>query len=183
MAKSRGSLKSALSRQQVRLTKKAKDKAQEAALIHEKTKSRGKGKNDKGKEKANPTDVTTRILKSSTIPFRTTDTILLVGEGNFSFAAALFKHPALEHLPSSNITATAYDTEEDCINKYPDAKENIDFLKERGAQVLFGVDATALEKCKSLKGKRFDRVVWNFPHAGKFPSFRYLVSLFSSSTE
>jgi 25S rRNA (uracil2634-N3)-methyltransferase len=157
MAKSKGSLKAALSQQQARLKKKAK--AQEAAQVHEKTTKSAKAK---GKEKATSSSTTTR----STVPFKTTDTILLIGEGNFSFASALFKHPALEHLPAANVTATAYDTEEECIGKYPDAKEHIEGLKKAGAELLFGVDATALEKCKSLRGRRFDRIVWNFPHAG-----------------
>jgi 25S rRNA (uracil2634-N3)-methyltransferase len=40
-------------------------------------------------------------------------------------------------------------------------------LREKGARVLFGVDATRLEKTSALKGKVFDRIVWNFPHVGK----------------
>ena len=36
-----------------------------------------------------------------------------------------------------------------------------------GAAVLFGVDATRLDRCAALRGRLFDRVVWNFPHAGE----------------
>ncbi|KAI5998049.1 hypothetical protein EDD15DRAFT_2386795 [Pisolithus albus] len=104
-----------------------------------------------------------------TIPFTPTDTILLIGEGNFSFARALLVDaPAgLEHLPPAAVTATSYDSEEDCYAKYPDAKEIIETVRRRGAQVLFNVDATRLHKYPAFKGRRWDRIVWNFPHAGK----------------
>lgn len=107
--------------------------------------------------------------RRSTIPFKASDRILLIGEGNFSFALALLQHPPapLDHLLPANITATALDTEKECNAKYPDAEENVRVLREKGAQVLFGVDATKLEKTSALKGKVFDRIVWNFPHAGE----------------
>lgn len=108
--------------------------------------------------------------RRSTIPFRASDRILLIGEGNFSFAVALLQHPPapLEHLPPANITATALDTEEECHTKYPDAEQNIRVLREKGARVLFGVDATKLERTSALKRKVFDRIVWHFPHAGEY---------------
>ena len=97
-----------------------------------------------------------------------TNRILLIGEGNFSFARALILHSSLRHLPAVNLTATAYDSEEECFEKYPEAREIVQGLKERGVEVLFNVDATALEKCKALKGRRWNRVAWNFPHAGEW---------------
>ncbi|KAI6031350.1 hypothetical protein BKA83DRAFT_26608, partial [Pisolithus microcarpus] len=98
-----------------------------------------------------------------------TDTILLIGEGNFSFARALLVDaPAgLEHLPPAAVTATSYDSEEDCYAKYPDAKGIVETVRCRGAQVLFNVDATRLHKHPAFKERRWDRIVWNFPHAGK----------------
>ena len=108
----------------------------------------------------------------STIPFSTTDNILLIGEGNFSFARALvYSSPEiLQFLPPSNVTATAYDTEEQCCSKYPDAAEIIAALREKGVELVFSVDATKLDKCAPLRGRKFDRVVWNFPHAGRWIS-------------
>lgn len=35
-----------------------------------------------------------------------------------------------------------------------------------GATVLFDVDAGALETVKALKGKTFNRIVFNYPHVG-----------------
>jgi 25S rRNA (uracil2634-N3)-methyltransferase len=145
------SLKKSLSSAQARLKKK---KRVEDAATHQHAKGPAKGQNP----------------RRTTIPFKASDRILLIGEGNFSFAVALLQHsPApLDHLPPANITATALDTEEECRVKYPDAEHNVRVLREMGARVLFGVDATRLEKTSALKGKVFNRIVWNFPHAGEY---------------
>ncbi|KAG1757026.1 hypothetical protein EDB19DRAFT_1890883 [Suillus lakei] len=159
---SKTSLKATLQSQQTRL--KNKEKAAHAAEAAElKTKHKGKGK----APALRPTN-----------PFTPTDKILLIGEGNFSFAHALVidRPLSLEHLPPSNITATSYDSEEECYDKYPDARSMVDVLRERGAEVLFGVDGTRLEKCNVLKGRRFDRTVFNFPHAGITDQDRNILS-------
>jgi 25S rRNA (uracil2634-N3)-methyltransferase len=149
--KKKASLKAALSSTQARLKKRKQ--ANDSA-----THQRAKGVTTKG-----------QTLRRSTIPFKAVDKILLVGEGNFSFAVALLQHPPtpLDHLPPANVVATAFDTEEECYTKYPDAEQNVRALREKGVQVLFGVDAARLEKTSALKGKVFDRIVWNFPHAGE----------------
>jgi len=148
------SLRSSLQSQQSRL--KIKQKAEHAAQVAEqKSKKNGKGK---------------APLPPSTIPFKPTDRILLIGEGNFSFARALTLNipSSLEDLPSGNVTATAYDAEDDCYVKYPDAQIIVQGLREKGVEVLFNVDATKLEKVSALKGRQWDRIVWNFPHAGEY---------------
>ena len=152
--KKKSSLQMALLNQQSRLKQKAQ--------IAQSAKS-----NEKSKVAKRQT-----VKKSATIPFAPTDKILLIGEGNFSFAYALAVNPPsqLQHLPPQNITATAYDSEEECLAKYPDARKKIDALRAKGVSVLFGVDATKLEKVSRLKGKRWDKVVWNFPHAGRSAS-------------
>jgi 25S rRNA (uracil2634-N3)-methyltransferase len=167
MAKSKKvSLKAALSSAQTRLKKKKQ--AEDAATLAFKHRAKGVGGKPTAKT-ANP--------RRSTIPFSGSDSILLIGEGNFSFAVALLQHPPtpLEHLPSANVVATAYDTEEECYSKYPDAEQNVRVLREKGAQVLFSVDATKLERTPALKGRAFDRIVWNFPHAGAPTSLNYVV--------
>ena len=150
--KKKSSLQTALLNQQSRLKQKAQ--IAQAAKTNEKVKAT---KKQTGK-------------RAATIPFVPTDKILLIGEGNFSFAHALAVNPPsqLQHLPPQNITATAYDTEEGCLAKYADAQEKIDALRSKGVNILFGVDATKLEKVSQLKGKRWDKVVWNFPHAGAY---------------
>ncbi|KAJ7651562.1 hypothetical protein DFH06DRAFT_996076 [Mycena polygramma] len=167
MGKSKKPLKAALQSQQSRLKvkQKASQAAQTAELMAKKPGgTRGRphaATKGKGKEVAPP--------RRPTIPFRATDKILLIGEGNFSFAQALIRDaPAeLEHLPAKNITATAYDTEEECYEKYPEAVEIVTALRAAGVEILFSIDATQLSKVAAFKGKKWDRIVWNFPHAGK----------------
>ncbi|KAH9809343.1 hypothetical protein DFH28DRAFT_1133555 [Melampsora americana] len=91
------------------------------------------------------------------------DQVLLIGEGNFSFAASLIlyhSHPG--HL----LTATTLDSEETVLQKYPDAAEFIQTLKKHGVNVLFKLDACNLHKDKRVRNCKFDRVVFNFPHVG-----------------
>lgn len=149
--KKKSSLQTALLNQQSRLKQKAQ--IAQAAKSKERVKS---AKKQTGK-------------KAVTIPFAPTDKILLIGEGNFSFAYALAVTPPvqLQHLPPQNITATTYDTEQECLAKYADAQEKIDALRAEGAGVIFEVDATKLEKVPQLKRKRWDKIVWNFPHVGQ----------------
>jgi 25S rRNA (uracil2634-N3)-methyltransferase len=166
-------LKAALQSQQSRL--KAKQKLSHAAQVTEQKaqkngqKSRGGAGPSPGSVKGKGKAIAPPPPRRITVPFRATDKILLIGEGNFSFARALVLNPPseLESLPPANITATAYDTEDACYDKYPDAQEIVKNLKERGVEVLFGVDGTRLERIPKLKGRRWDRVVWNFPHAGQ----------------
>ncbi|KAF9114777.1 hypothetical protein BGX27_009898 [Mortierella sp. AM989] len=96
-------------------------------------------------------------------PYYDHDTILLVGEANFSFAKCL----ALEILNRGDtITATTLDSFTTMSEKYGDAQQNVKELEDAGVTVLFDVDATKLNKIKSFKGKRFSKIVFNFPHAG-----------------
>ncbi|KAJ1680386.1 hypothetical protein EV182_000107 [Spiromyces aspiralis] len=95
-------------------------------------------------------------------PYSATNRILLVGEGNFSFAHSL----AATFKDASNMIATAYDTESVVYQKYPDARHHINEFRKLGGQAMFDVDATKLEKRRLLKGKQFDRIVFNFPHVG-----------------
>lgn len=174
MAKSgKRNLKATLVSQQARLKKN--EQAKNAAQVRDLKKgSKGPGTvkaldKGKGKEKEGRVEVPKRAV----IPIDSTHKILLLGEGNFSFALALLKldphhYPVLwTHIPAYNVTATAYDTEEECYGKYPEAPKIVDELKTRGVRVLFSVDAGNLERCKALRGQTWDRVVWNFPHAGE----------------
>lgn len=87
---------------------------------------------------------------------------------NFSFALSLAKnHP----VTASRLTATAYDSQATTYEKYPDAESNVSALVDLGATVLFDVDAGRLELTKEVKtqglaGGGWDKVIWNFPHAG-----------------
>lgn len=50
--------------------------------------------------------------------------------------------------------------------KYNKARSNLGDLKKMGATLLHGVDATKMKHHTDLKMRRFDRVIFNFPHAG-----------------
>jgi len=65
-----------------------------------------------------------------------------VGEGNFSFARALVRLFAAE---GENLVATAFDSEELAVGKYPDTAAAVEEVRECGGRVLFGVDARDLE--------------------------------------
>eukprot|EP01050_Picozoa_sp_SAG11_P013958 SAG11_NODE_1671_length_4486_cov_1.735127_5_plen_264_part_00 len=98
--------------------------------------------------------------------------VLLVGEGNFSFALAKASQlPA----PASQLLATSYDYGAEVLEKYPDAAENISRLGDLGVQVRHGVDATQLS-LQTLAGsavRPFDVILFNFPcthvHYAEFP--------------
>ncbi|KAF9976295.1 hypothetical protein BGZ65_007896 [Modicella reniformis] len=116
-------------------------KAKREAALLEGPKKQQQGQNGTAASKAQ------KRVKSNLPPppYNEHDTILLVGEANFSFAKCL----TLEILNRGDtITATTLDS------------------FDAGVTVLYGVDATKLSKIKSFKGKRFTKIVFNFPHAG-----------------
>ncbi|XP_049469476.1 ferredoxin-fold anticodon-binding domain-containing protein 1 [Panthera uncia] len=88
--------------------------------------------------------------------------LLLVGEGNFSFAAALSE--TLED--STSVTATCLQRPADLAGD-PVAQENLQRLRERGTEVRFGVDCTQLADAFELHHREFDRIYFNFPHCGR----------------
>ncbi|XP_007556648.1 alpha-1,2-mannosyltransferase ALG9 isoform X2 [Poecilia formosa] len=89
--------------------------------------------------------------------------VLLVGEGNFSFSSSVCK---LDSESGSNITATCLQHQEEAL-RHDGAAANIQTIKDSGGSVLFEVDCTKLGECAFLKGRVFDRVVFNFPHCGR----------------
>ncbi|KAF8604894.1 hypothetical protein BDV93DRAFT_491630 [Ceratobasidium sp. AG-I] len=159
------SLKDSLSTHQKRQTHNALSAAKQAA-ISAKGKQAAKAERVGGSAKKVKRRKGVAGENKYTIPFSVEDRILLIGEGNFSFAHSLLEHPSIPHLPPSNITATAYDTEPECLAKYPDAASHISALRSAGAVVLFGIDARQLDKTVGKSGKKWDKVVWNFPHVG-----------------
>ncbi|GLU23995.1 hypothetical protein SLE2022_399680 [Rubroshorea leprosula] len=76
--------------------------------------------------------------------------ILLVGEGDFSFSLSL---------------ATRF---EELVRKYSKAEENLSVLENLGCEILHGINVHTMSKRACFKRKLFDRIVFNFPHAGFF---------------
>ncbi|KAL8667606.1 MAG: hypothetical protein Q9202_000461 [Teloschistes flavicans] len=109
------------------------------------------------------------------IPFTPNDRILLVGEGDFSFAHSLYTHHNCNML-----IATCYDTASQLADKYPQSIAYIQDLESAvrvdevvDIRILYGVDATRLGKRglhggggKEVRKGGFDKVVFNFPHVG-----------------
>ncbi|KAI1824449.1 hypothetical protein F4861DRAFT_539057 [Xylaria intraflava] len=116
-----------------------------------------------------------------TIPFAPEDKILLVGDGDLSFAASL-----VEHHYCADVTATVLEkSREDLLEKYPHAADNITKVEaEEGCRVLFGIDATKMAPFTNKPGRNgasgsesakdsaasphgvMDRIFFNFPHVG-----------------
>uniref|UniRef100_A0A8D0H124 phenylalanine--tRNA ligase n=1 Tax=Sphenodon punctatus TaxID=8508 RepID=A0A8D0H124_SPHPU len=94
---------------------------------------------------------------------RTTRRILLVGEGNFSFSASLCEATGDRE---TRITATSYESEE-VVSRQASAKNNLRYLRDRGADVRFCVDGTNLKEHFLPAERAFDRIYFNFPHRGR----------------
>ncbi|KAG2635702.1 hypothetical protein PVAP13_2NG383903 [Panicum virgatum] len=90
------------------------------------------------------------------------ESILIVGDGDFSFSLAL----ATAFGSRANLVTTSLDTYDALRGKYSKAESNIMELKRLGATVLHGVDEKKMRFHADLKSSRFDRIVFNFPHAG-----------------
>lgn len=98
------------------------------------------------------------ITDSCQDPEKRTFTILLVGEGNFSFSASL--------CDVHHITATCYESE-DIVSKHHLTWRNVQHLRSKGAVVHFGVDATKLHEYAFLTDRLYDQIIFNFPHCGR----------------
>ncbi|POO03687.1 ferredoxin-fold anticodon-binding domain protein [Trema orientale] len=88
--------------------------------------------------------------------------ILVVGDGDFSFSLSL----ARSFGSASNILPTSLDPFDVVIKKYKEAKSNLENLKMLGTSPLYGVDATKMKRYPELRMRQFDRIIFNFPHAG-----------------
>lgn len=95
-------------------------------------------------------------------PYSPQQATLLIGEGDFSFAAAI----AMIWRDAQNLVATAFDDEESAARKYATLAENVETVRQCGGTVLFGVDATKCHTHKVLKRMAggFDRVVFKCVH-------------------
>ncbi|KAG4214074.1 hypothetical protein ERO13_A01G098900v2 [Gossypium hirsutum] len=88
--------------------------------------------------------------------------ILLVGEGDFSFSLSL----ANAFATASNICASSLDSYDTLMKKYKNAISNLENLEKLGACLLHEVDATKMKHHTDLANRKFDRIIFNFPHAG-----------------
>lgn len=103
------------------------------------------------------------------LPFNKDETLLLVGEGDFSYALSIVKNGYVE---PPNLIATSYDSEQQLRQKYPTAESNIQQLKDMQVKVLHEIDATDLvHTLKAQKHRllaaRLNHIMFNFPHTGR----------------
>ncbi|KAL2262621.1 hypothetical protein VTK26DRAFT_708 [Humicola hyalothermophila] len=105
------------------------------------------------------------------IPFSPSDPILLVGEGDLSFAASLITHHRC-----TNVTATVLEkTPAELSAKYPHIGPNIAAIEgpdsPPGCRLLYNIDARKLPPFTTTtppnqKVGAFKRIIFNFPHVG-----------------
>ncbi|SCV00918.1 LAME_0G12838g1_1 [Lachancea meyersii CBS 8951] len=114
------------------------------------------------------------------IPFDKNSTLLLVGEGDLSFARSIIMQ---EYVKPENLLVTSFDNSPSELKlKYPKSFEaNYDFLLENGVKVFFRIDATNLIKAFKISKKTtwskiagsewaikpVEFILFNFPHTGK----------------
>ncbi|PWN44772.1 hypothetical protein IE81DRAFT_364754 [Ceraceosorus guamensis] len=118
--------------------------------------------------------------------FEIDDTVLLIGEGDFSFAVSLVASPHAVAL--QQLLATSYDTEASCYAKYSNASANVAKLREAAGRqdvVIFEVDGGNLAKHPEVTGlsktaakakargddvrfrRSWSKIYWGFPHVGQ----------------
>ncbi|KAL6948743.1 hypothetical protein ACO0QE_001216 [Hanseniaspora vineae] len=133
-------------------------------------------------EGSSKTIVTSNLLSAMDkkfIPFEPTSTVMLVGEGDFSFARSLI---ANAYIQSENLIVTSFDNSvKELELKYPHTfRNNYDFLNEHKVAMFFKIDATNLTKSFKISNrqpwtkilpsfslKKLDYIMFNFPHNGK----------------
>ncbi|RLN52804.1 hypothetical protein BBJ29_000735 [Phytophthora kernoviae] len=101
--------------------------------------------------------------------------VLVVGDGNFSYARAFLRanssrigNSTADNSQPLHVTASSLDTESQLVEMYPRARSILDELHAGGVQVRHGVNATGLESYsfqdEAHGSVLFDRIVFNFPH-------------------
>ena len=96
------------------------------------------------------------------IPFTAEQQILLVGEGDFTFAAALVNHHGCV-----NVLATTFESLDSLVEKYGShASEQLQHVEAAKQTVLYSIDATKLSKAKKIRTRAWKCIWFNFPHVG-----------------
>ncbi|XP_075643308.1 uncharacterized protein At4g26485-like [Castanea sativa] len=90
--------------------------------------------------------------------------ILLVGEGDFSFSACL----ARAFRSATNMVATSLYSKDTLLTKHWSCEPHLEDLERRGCLVLHEVDVYDMNQHPTLMSMKFDVIIFNFPHAGHF---------------
>jgi len=117
--------------------------------------------------------------KSAACPYKIDETLLVVGEADFSWSASLSRRRREDGRSQSGGTrcshrcfvgrllATSYEDLRTLESKYAQVDASISELRDAGAIVAHGVDGTDLRSCEVVRDHApFDVVLFNFPHVG-----------------
>ncbi|MFS7921744.1 hypothetical protein Hanom_Chr03g00240481 [Helianthus anomalus] len=96
--------------------------------------------------------------------YKSSQKILLVGEGDFSFSACL----ARAFRTAENIVATSYLDKNSLHYYHWTSIPHLEELESLGCLLLYKVDVYKMHTHPKLKNVKFDIVVFNFPHAGHY---------------
>ncbi|KAI3755688.1 hypothetical protein L1987_55494 [Smallanthus sonchifolius] len=96
--------------------------------------------------------------------YKSSQKILLVGEGDFSFSACL----ARAFHTAENIVATSYLKRKSLLKKHWTSIPHLEELESLGCLLLYKVDVYKMHTHPILKNKKFDIIIFNFPHAGHY---------------
>ena len=96
--------------------------------------------------------------------------VLVVGDGNLSFSAALAQS-YVKRGKRKHLWATIFDELDVARRRYPYLNDRVqEILDCEDARILDLVDATAL--AERLPGQTFHCIRWNFPHPGTTPGVK-----------
>lgn len=121
-----------------------------------------------------------KVENQKFIPFSKNETLMLIGEGDLSFARSIVEEGYI--LPE-NLIVTSYDNSPTELKlKYPHSfEENYDFLVSENVKIFFQIDCTKLIKSFKIskhtpwskimgptwKYKYLQNIMFNFPHTGR----------------
>ncbi|KAH3670320.1 hypothetical protein WICMUC_004889 [Wickerhamomyces mucosus] len=166
-AKSGGKgLASALLRHQVL------DKSQKKAANSEKTKEKHLPKQVRENKEIQQQINETKAF----VPFEKDEYIMLIGEGDFSFALSIVKEGLID---PKHLVITSFDNSvKELTLKYPNTfpKYHHELTEIFKVKIFFKIDATNLTKTLKVTGKnitavlgvpKLDYIIFNFPHTGR----------------
>lgn len=167
-------LRGALARHELLESSKKKMKANLMAQEDQKSKKEKSMKSSNKKKKQQIQEI-----HKGFIPFNKDNSLILIGEGDFSFACSIIQQ---DYILPTYLIATSYDSREEVLSKYPTAEQNLKYLEDEGVKIYFNIDATNLVKSLKLTpsskkknrtnslfstNKKLDFIMFNFPHTGK----------------
>eukprot|EP00434_Breviolum_minutum_P007049 symbB.v1.2.006221.t1/scaffold340.1/size245066/7 len=85
---------------------------------------------------------------------------LAVGEGDFVFSEAL---AASRGSQSGTLVVSCLESEAECVDQYAGVQQRLQQLRDYGAEVICGVDATRLTSGPLMGLAPFERIIFNFP--------------------